>query len=137
MRKQCRRCHKRKFRKFFSAITEKSSRLREICDRCICDGGPRKKLTPAEARERNLRYFYDITGVKWKAQFLKQGKRCAICRRKKPDSKKGWVTDHSHKTRKFRGILCLHCNTLLGFCLESIAILKATIHYLRRHRCAS
>jgi SAM-dependent methyltransferase len=29
---------------------EKPSRLREICDRCICDGGPHKKLTPRSPR---------------------------------------------------------------------------------------
>lgn len=45
-------------------------------------------------------------------------------------SKKGWCLDH--KNRKFRGILCLHCNFAAGHVRDSVKICILLADYLRR-----
>ena len=40
------------------------------------------------------------------------------------------VMDHNHKTGKFRGMLCNHCNRGLGNFMDNINNLSAAIKYL-------
>lgn len=40
--------------------------------------------------------------------------------------------DHDHKTGKFRGWLCMKCNTALGLVNDDVIILKKLIDYLER-----
>lgn len=40
--------------------------------------------------------------------------------------------DHCHKTGKFRGWLCMKCNTALGLVNDDVDILKKMIEYLER-----
>ena len=58
--------------------------------------------------------------------FVEQGGRCACC---KADSK-NWHIDHDHATGKVRGILCAHCNWLIGHARDSVTVLRAAIDYL-------
>jgi Recombination endonuclease VII len=85
---------------------------------------------PEKVRNWMLQWHYGITLLQWREMFNKQGRKCAICKRKKPVGR-GWNTDH--KGKKVRGILCSHCNTLLGLAFESIKILKTAIRYIKRH----
>ena len=61
---------------------------------------------------------------------------CSICDDKLPDlmayenRKRGYAIDHNHETGKFRGILCLNCNSLLGMAKDSSEVLKRAIQYL-------
>jgi hypothetical protein len=57
--------------------------------------------------------------------------RCFACGSRKSGTK-GWVTDHDHKTLKFRGILCSGCNIALGYVRDSVIRLKFLIAYLMR-----
>ena len=41
-----------------------------------------------------------------------------------------WATDHDHKTGLIRGILCNHCNKMLGMVKDNPEILKSAIEYL-------
>lgn len=41
--------------------------------------------------------------------------------------------DHDHKTGKFRGWICEHCNVLLGFAKEDINRLKLLVKYLKNN----
>ena len=78
------------------------------------------------------RYFvyilrkYNISKAKFCKQWNKQNGRCAICRRKKVRL----VTDHDHKTKKFRGLLCYYCNGILGKVQKIPVILKNIPKYL-------
>lgn len=40
--------------------------------------------------------------------------------------------DHCHKSGKFRGWLCMKCNTALGLVNDDIALLEKMIAYLRK-----
>jgi len=40
--------------------------------------------------------------------------------------------DHCHKTQKIRGVLCGHCNNLLGRAKDSVSILEQAAEYLRK-----
>jgi hypothetical protein len=57
---------------------------------------------------------------------------CEICETSVPGGNGGWLVDHNHKSRKFRGILCNSCNALLGFCKDRIKVLIKAISYLKR-----
>ena len=60
---------------------------------------------------------------------------CAICGDSLifPDkpTKSTFHIDHCHTTGRVRGVLCVHCNRLLGVAKESIDILQKAIKYLQ------
>ena len=62
---------------------------------------------------------------------------CPICKRSIEEMSKygqlrmkSWVLDHCHKTNKFRGWLCLNCNTSLGRFEDDPQKLINAIEYL-------
>lgn len=91
----------------------------------------------AKGREHNrwqtIFQSYGITKEDWCALFKRQGQKCAVCKRKTPDTKRGWHTDHDHETGKVRGILCSRCNTVCGAdTVTGLARLRAAVIYLER-----
>jgi hypothetical protein len=86
----------------------------------------------AASRRDWLKRKYGLTPEDWTFRFGAQGGACAICRNPDPGSKRGWHTDHDHRTGKVRGILCHKCNVLLGAAVDSPAILELAKAYLRR-----
>lgn len=84
-------------------------------------------------RHRRIKEKYDLTPEEWDQRFETQGRRCAICQSPEPGDRNGWHTDHDHVTKKVRGILCHHCNVLLGRARDSVEILRAAALYLVKH----
>jgi hypothetical protein len=78
-----------------------------------------------------LRWKYGLTPEAWDEMFERQGRACASCR---SDTSKGkrFHTDHCHKTNKVRGILCHHCNLMIGHAKDNVRTLEAAIEYLKR-----
>jgi Autographiviridae endonuclease VII len=94
-----------------------------------------RKNNPAEYKKRVRKYHlkakYGITEEEYIALFKKQNRRCAICKSSSPNHFRGWNIDHCHKTGRVRGVLCHHCNLLLGNAKDSANILQAAQSYLR------
>lgn len=79
-------------------------------------------------RRRKLKR-YGLTEESYQALLVKQNYVCAICK----EDKKGirdWHVDHCHSTGRVRGILCHHCNLLLGNAKDSVSILLKAKEYL-------
>lgn len=123
--KTCIRCKESKdLDKFENHSTAKDGK-RNQCSACRyairLDRDPNYRN---KQREWNLGR-YGITVAEYDSMLSKQNKKCAVC---KDESK--LVIDHDHKTKKVRGLLCHHCNTMLGLAKDSPQILQGAIHYL-------
>jgi hypothetical protein len=87
-----------------------------------------KLRAPARA-DSHQQKKYGIT-IKDRNRILRaQGYRCAGCRKKKSGH---WHTDHCHRTQKVRGVLCMPCNTALGFAKDMPATLRRLASYLEK-----
>jgi uncharacterized protein with PIN domain len=65
-------------------------------------------------RNRALLREYGITTYQKLEMIEAQNGRCAICNNEFVDSRRTHV-DHCHETKAIRGILCVSCNTRLGW----------------------
>lgn len=81
------------------------------------------------AADRRAKYRVDVNVDDLLAS---QDGLCAICL-KTSTTKRRWHIDHDHGTGRIRGILCHHCNLLLGQAKDSIQTLQRAVEYLRRH----
>lgn len=88
-----------------------------------------KEKSAESSRRSQLRRLYGLTPEQRDELLLAQGSRCALCRSDTPYGK-GWHVDHDHKTGKVRGILCGHCNLMLGYARDNPSTLRAAIQYL-------
>jgi hypothetical protein len=75
-----------------------------------------------------------LTKEQWNDMFEKQGFACAICRSTEPNHPHGWNTDHCHKTKIVRFILCAHCNRGLGAFRDNPTFLRAAAAALEKHQ---
>jgi hypothetical protein len=95
-------------------------------DRAVYHSRPENWIKRARLRK------YKITPVEWDKLFEQQGKVCAICKDPYAGWKRGtWHTDHDHKTGIVRGILCHHCNHMLGAAKDNPDCLIEGAKYLR------
>jgi hypothetical protein len=76
-----------------------------------------------------LKLNYGITVQEYEAKLVAQEGKCAICRCS-DSGKKGWHVDHDHDTGKFRGLLCMNCNTGLGKFRDDPDLVRAALQYL-------
>ncbi len=60
----------------------------------------------------------------------KTSDQCEICGCFGKDSLRGLCYDHDHKTGKFRGWICMRCNTAIGLVKENTETLMAMREYL-------
>jgi hypothetical protein len=68
---------------------------------------------------------YGLTTEQFDAMVAIQDGRCNLCRRKID-----LVIDHCHKTQRIRGLLCLRCNTNLGWIETNLGITERIASYL-------
>ena len=91
-----------------------------------------RKKNPVKFREYDLKKNYGLSTEEWEKIFALQNRLCAICGTDTPNNKNQWHTDHCHKTKIVRGILCGRCNSVLGFSSDSIEVLQKAIKYLEK-----
>jgi hypothetical protein len=79
---------------------------------------------------------YGISPEEYNYMIKKQNNKCKICLVDflyDKHSTKPFI-DHCHTTNKVRGLLCLHCNTGLGYFKDQISTLTKTINYLEENK---
>jgi hypothetical protein len=89
-----------------------------------------KKRAPKKMLADNARR-YGLTVEQYHQMLENQRGLCAICL-EPPTSGRGkkLYIDHDHKTGKVRGLLCHHCNMILGYAKDSSVRLTECINYL-------
>ena len=90
---------------------------------------------PSQFKNSKLKQAYGITLEEFNVLLNNQNNCCAICAEVfsiKKMSLKPFV-DHNHKTGEVRELLCLNCNSIIGYSREDVLVLKAAIKYLKRY----
>lgn len=92
---------------------------------------PEKYKEMGRKSERKRRMArYGITEEQYDALMVKQSYRCRICTKPLVEGRFCHI-DHSHTTGKVRGLLCHHCNVMLGLAKDDSNILQQAINYLK------
>ena len=94
------------------------------------------KLNPRYVLELNLKRLYGMTLGEYDSIRLRQGNRCAACRRY--PAKEGRLSmrlavDHDHETNRLRGLLCHSCNIALGWAEDSSDRLRMLADYIDKY----
>lgn len=67
-------------------------------------------------RDQNYRNLYGIGLADYDLMLRRQSGCCAICGADKPSPKRqNFAVDHDHVTDRVRGLLCIRCNSHLGW----------------------
>lgn len=82
-----------------------------------------------DAMRRYVLQRHGATEEWFQDQLAAQGGLCAICLRELTPGNKTHI-DHDHATGALRGILCHHCNHMLGHARDSQEVLIAAARYL-------
>lgn len=98
--------------------------------RTYCIAMAKEKLNPEQRRNNTLKRKFNITARQYDQILQIQNGVCKICSKINKNGRR-LAVDHDHKTGKVRGLLCLHCNAILGYSKESIEILYNAIKYLK------
>jgi hypothetical protein len=87
--------------------------------------GPKARAAwRASGHRRRLKRF-GLTQSEYEAMMQGQQGLCAICH-----MNQATAIDHDHRTGEVRGILCHHCNLLLGHAKDSTLVLENAVRYL-------
>lgn len=108
------------------------------CKKCVnyrsriwrTETGRDSTYNPVVRRRYLLKKNYGITLEKYDEMFNSQGGVCGICATDTPGGNGSFYVDHSHDTGEIRGLLCHHCNFLLGNAKENLETLHNAALYL-------
>jgi hypothetical protein len=123
----CTKCEEPRDGSDFYRDSSKRFGFKQPCKKCNRES-QRENKRKAKIREKLKRR--GITESEFKAMLDAQNHACAICRAPASDQKKSLHIDHDHKTGKVRGLLCSHCNFMIGHALDSSKRLLAGAAYL-------
>ena len=122
--KKCSTCNKIKEEKDFPKGTR--GYLCKDCKNKIA----REKYDPKKQRVKLYMRRYGITVDDYNEMHIAQDGKCAICKKKKT-IKDYFYVDHCHETNKVRGLLCMRCNSGLGYFKDKIFLLEKALVYLK------
>jgi hypothetical protein len=103
----------------------------------LCRNKARYTKHKAKYREKVIR-VYGITGIIYEQMLEQQEFVCAICKQEEKaiNPNTGYPfplsIDHNHKTNKVRGLLCKHCNLVLGQIEKNPNIVESCLKYLKQ-----
>ena len=156
--RECAKCNEFKSWEHYSKNCQQKSGHTSQCKQCSsnrtdwikynADQAIERRKNPAVFRTRHLKsklrsmgvtleYFNDYVDT--------HNNQCEICGINLPSKQSGEIReitggpkgtkqciDHNHITGKFRGILCGHCNLMLGHAKDNIDTLQKAIKYLQQ-----
>lgn len=159
MEKKCSRCKEKlpATTKYFGRDNRHSDKLRSRCRECVREYNREYNKRNSEKNkrkskryynthprdknyEKNKKYlrYYGITLKAYNILHELQDGKCAICGKKERVIQHGkprsLTIDHDHNTNKIRELLCVTCNSGLGFFNDDIELLKVGIEYLKKHK---
>lgn len=136
----CRNCYMRGFRKACPEWVEYNRQYcrewRQVAENRVRDSEYRKqhradptKVEKIRARGRrsNIRVKYGLTNAEYDKLLAEYGYACAIC-----FGDDVLCVDHCHETGRVRGILCVRCNSGIGFLRDSAELVKRAAEYLTK-----
>lgn len=129
--KVCKDCEEQKeLNQFYVQKQKRNGKIYEVrspyCKSCHYE---RTKTT---AREAQLKKNYGITEEEYFEMLNLQNGLCKICLTKGKENRNLSV-DHSHKTKRVRGLLCQNCNVGLGKFQDDEKLLAKAIEYLKNN----
>jgi hypothetical protein len=138
-----RRAAQRRYRESHKEQIKAAARLyRETHKEQISGYARRKWRTDPDHREKHrvrtrrsqrkmvFKRVYGISLEDYDVMFERQGGACAICKR----TGLTLCVDHCHLTGEVRGLLCIRCNSAIGFCSDDPALLQTATDYLQAAR---
>lgn len=105
-----------------------------VCKKCGVTDPPRgfygkyDKTCRACRDRRRAEQKYHLSSAEFDAFEDRLTGHCRICDR---TSETALHIDHDHATGKVRGLLCRHCNLMLGHARDDIRVLARAIDYLQ------
>ena len=89
--------------------------------------------SPEYYKATYIKCVYGLSYTDYKAMFLAQEEKCAICKKEQKLFNTNLAVDHCHDTGKIRGLLCKQCNIGLGYFKDNPDILEAAVNYLKNN----
>lgn len=109
---------------------------RGICLRCVLPAEPNRTVCREHGIEARIRRLDVLPEEKIRARtavaMFNGVCQNSGCGARDPGGKHGWQLDHDHRTKRFRAILCVHCNTLLGHAKDNPHVLAGAIEYINK-----
>lgn len=81
-------------------------------------------------KDAALRSKYGISLEDYKAMYIKQNGKCALC----DIQKVNLDVDHDHQTGSVRQLLCSRCNMLIGYIETSTHLIDSAFAYIQKHK---
>lgn len=151
----CSRCKETKLLKEWSVVRAKTGRIyAEMCKECkrillrLDRARFPEKYRKAEKNKYiaqcatgtrlayTLRKHYNLTLLKYRDLLALQKNKCPICDKiGGKGARQRLYVDHCHKTLRVRGLLCMSCNTGLGYFKDSSHLLRKARRYLINSKC--
>lgn len=96
-----------------------------------------RKNNPERTKEidesARLNKRYGITIEDYDRMFDLQGGCCEICGKPRTDYKRSLHVDHDHSNGNLRGLLCVKCNSGIGYFNDDITLLEKAKAYLVKY----
>ena len=126
--KVCKSCHEEKSTTHYHTEKKAKDGLRSKCKDCrnLEFKQYRASLSSEEKKLRSIGYNYNLSQEKYQ-EMVQATPHCPICGSEEP-----LVVDHDHSTQEVRGLICNHCNLVLGHARDNIETLKNAIAYLEQ-----
>ncbi len=80
--------------------------------------------------DNHRRSKYGLAPGEYARMLVAQDGKCAICGVTEAGGKGTFHVDHCHRSKAVRGLLCHHCNLMLGHARDNVEVMESAIRYL-------